>query len=112
MVAVLHFVSEEDDPFGAVARIRDRLAAGSYLVVSHASAEGRPEAAASHRELYSRTPTPMTMRRRDAIARFFDGFDLVDPGLVWLPLWRPDDPSAAAERPERTTGFAGVGRLR
>ncbi len=112
MVAVLHFVSEEDDPFGAVARIRDRLAAGSYLVVSHASAEGRPEAAASHRELYSRTPTPMTMRSRDAIAQFFDGFDILDPGLVWLPLWRPEDPSAAAARPERTTGFAGVGHLR
>ena len=112
MVAVLHFVSDEDDPLGAVARIRDQLAPGSHLVLSHASAEGRPDAAASHRELYSRTPTPMTMRSRDAIAQFFDGFDLVDPGLVWLPLWRPDDPHAAAERPERTTGFAGVGRRR
>jgi hypothetical protein len=112
MVAVLHFVSDEDDPFGAVARVRDRLAPGSHLVLSHASAEGRPEAAASHRELYSRTPTPMTMRSRDEIARFFDGFDLVDPGLVWLPLWRPDNPGAAVEQPERTTGFAGVGRRR
>jgi hypothetical protein len=112
MVAVLHFVRDDDDPFGAVARIRDRLAPGSHLVLSHASDEGRPDAAASHRELYSRTPTPMTMRSRDEIARFFDGFDLVDPGLVWLPLWRPDNPSAAAERPERTTGFAGVGRRR
>ena len=110
VVAVLHFVGDEDDPFAAVARIRDRLAPGSHLVLSHASADGRPEAAASHRELYSRTPTPMTMRSREEIARFFDGFDLVDPGLVWLPLWRPDDPEAAARHPERTTGFAGVGR--
>ena len=112
MVAVLHFVGDKDDPFGAVARVRDRLAPGSHLVMSHASAEGRPEAAASHRKLYSRTPTPMTMRCRDEIAQFFDGFDLVDPGLVWLPLWRPDNPGAAVERPERTTGFAGVGRRR
>jgi SAM-dependent methyltransferase len=112
MVAVLHFVGDEDDPLGAVARIRDQLAPGSHLVLSHASDEGRPEAAASHRELYSRTPTPMTMRSREQIAGFFDGFDLVDPGLVWLPLWRPDDPHAATERPERTTGFAGVGRRR
>ncbi|SET21607.1 SAM-dependent methyltransferase [Geodermatophilus poikilotrophus] len=110
VVAVLHFVSDEDDPFGAVARIRDRLAPGSHLVLSHASADGRPEAAASHRELYSRTPTPMTMRSREEIERFFDGFDLLDPGLVWLPLWRPDDREAAARHPERTTGFAGVGR--
>jgi S-adenosyl methyltransferase len=110
MVAVLHFVNDQDDPFGAVATVRDRLAPGSHLAVSHASAAGRPAAAASHRELYSRTPTPMTMRSRDEIARFFDGFDLVQPGLVWLPLWRPDNPGAAAEQPERTTGFAGVGR--
>lgn len=110
MVAVLHFVGDADDPFGAVARIRDRLAPGSHLVLSHASDEGRPDAAASHRELYSRTPTPMTMRSREQIARFLDGFDLVDPGLVWLPLWRPDDPGAAARQPERMTGFAGVGR--
>jgi hypothetical protein len=101
MVAVLHFVGDKDDPFGAVARVRDRLAPGSHLA-----------AAASHRKLYSRTPTPMTMRSRDEIAQFFDGFDLVDPGLVWLPLWRPDNPGAAVERPERTTGFAGVGRRR
>jgi hypothetical protein len=42
MVAVLHFVSDEHDPFGAVARVRDRLAPGSHLVLSHASAEGVP----------------------------------------------------------------------
>src|SRR3954462_10947171 len=51
MVAVLHFLSDEDDPFGAVARMRDRLPPGSFLVLSHASAGGRPEVAGSHREL-------------------------------------------------------------
>jgi SAM-dependent methyltransferase len=110
MVAVLHFVPDEDDPVGAVARIRDRLAPGSHLVLSHASAEGRPEQAASHRQLYRRTATPMTMRSPAGIARFFDGFDLVDPGLVWLPLWRPDEPGASHQQPHRTTGLAGVGR--
>jgi SAM-dependent methyltransferase len=110
MVAVLHFVPDEDDPAGAVARLRDRLAPGSHLVVSHASAEGRPEVAGAHRELYRRTATPMTMRTPAEIARFFDGFDLVDPGLVWLPLWRPDEPATGQSRPERTTGLAGVGR--
>jgi SAM-dependent methyltransferase len=108
MVAVLHFVPDEDDPVGVVARIREWLAPGSHLVLSHASAEGRPEVAASHRELYSRTPTPMTMRSRAEIARLFDGFQLVKPGLVWLPLWRPDDPDVD-QNPERTTGYAGVG---
>lgn len=112
MIAVLHFVSDEDDPVGAVAHLRDRLVAGSYLVLSHASAEGRPDLAASHRQLYSRTPTPMTLRGRAEIARLFDGFELVEPGLVWLPLWRPESPSHGVEQPERTTGFAGVGLKR
>jgi SAM-dependent methyltransferase len=109
MVAVLHFVPDEDDPWGAVARIAARLAPGSYLVLSHASTEGRPEMAGSHRQLYSRTPTPMTMRSRTEIARLFDGFELVEPGLVWLPLWHPDHPEDAEHAPERTTGYAGVG---
>jgi SAM-dependent methyltransferase len=112
MVAVLHFVPDEDDPNGAVEKIRTRLAGGSYLVLSHASAEGRPEKAGSHRQLYRRTATPMTMRSRTELENFFDGFELVEPGLVWLPLWRPDDPAAAEQQPERTTGYAGVGRKR
>jgi SAM-dependent methyltransferase len=112
MVAVLHFVPDADDPAGAVARISARLAGGSHLVLSHASAEGRPDQAGSHRQLYRRTPTPMTMRSRTEIEALFDGFELLDPGVVWLPLWRPDDPAEAARQPERTTGYAGVGRKR
>lgn len=112
MVAVLHFVPDADDPALCVAKVRDQLTSGSYLAVSHASAQGSPEFADSHRQLYRRTPTPMSMRTRDQIERFFDGFELVHPGLVWLPLWRPTDPGQAQERPERTTGFAGVGRKR
>lgn len=110
MVAVLHFVPDADDPGRRVAELRDQLAPGSYLAVSHASTQGRPEFADSHRQLYRRTPTPMSMRTREQIEQFFEGFDLVDPGLVWLPQWRPTDPEQAQERPERTTGYAGVGR--
>jgi hypothetical protein len=112
MVAVLHFVPDADDPRGAVARIAARLARGSYLVLSHASAEGRPDQAGSHRQLYRRTPTPMTMRSRTDIEALFDGFEVVEPGVVWLPLWRPDDPAEVERQPERTTGYAGVGRKR
>ena len=112
MIAVLHFVPDDDDPRAAVTRIGARLAPGSFLVLSHASADGRPEMAGSHQQLYSRTPTPMTMRSRAEILQFFDGFELVEPGLVWLPLWHPDLPEDADQQPERTTGFAGVGRRR
>ena len=110
MVAVLHFVPDEDDPAGLVARFRDAVPAGSFLALSHATAGQQADRAAEHRGLYQRTATPMTMRTRDQVARFFDGYDLLEPGLVYLPLWRPDSTEPPVERPERMTGLAGVGR--
>lgn len=110
LVAVLHFVPDDDHPGEVVAAYRDALPSGSYLVVSHASHEGRPEQASTHQELYDRTPTPMTMRSREEIAAMFDGLDMVEPGVVWLPLWRADPLDHVSRNPERTTGFAGVGR--
>ncbi len=109
MVALLHFVSDEDRPAELVAGFRDAVPAGSYLVMSHASTGGQPARAAEHRDLYRRTPTPMTMRSREQVVSFFDGFELVDPGLVYLPLWRPEPEEAGLPDPERFSGLAGVG---
>jgi SAM-dependent methyltransferase len=109
LVAVLHFIPTSDDPAGVVARFWDAVAPGSYLVISHASYEGQPDLTTTHQRLYTRTATPITMRSRAEIADLFNGFKLVDPGLVYLPLWRPE-PEDDLDHPERTTGFAGVGR--
>ena len=68
MVAVLHFVPDEDDPVGLVARFRDAVPPGSYLALSHATAGERADRAAEHRSLYQRTATPMTMRNREQVA--------------------------------------------
>jgi hypothetical protein len=110
MVAVLHFVSDDDDPGGLLAGYRDAAPAGSYLVLSHATAGEHADRAAEHRDLYQRTATPMTMRSREQILGLFDGWELVEPGLVYLPEWRPDPGAPAVDRPERFTGLAGVGR--
>ncbi|WP_190823224.1 SAM-dependent methyltransferase [Saccharopolyspora pogona] len=111
MVAVLHFVGDESRPNEIVARYREGLAPGSFLILSHASADGRPDVAPSHADLYrQRTATPLTMRTRAAVTEFFDGFELIDPGVVTLPLWRPVAAADVAEHPERFTGLAGVGR--
>jgi S-adenosyl methyltransferase len=110
MVAVLHFVPAEADPAGLVAKLRDAVPAGSFLALSHAVAGQQADRAAEHRGLYQRTATPMTMRTQDEVAGFFDGYELVEPGLVYLPLWRPDPGDPPVERPERMTGLAGVGR--
>ncbi|NKE58378.1 hypothetical protein FXN61_16720 [Lentzea sp. PSKA42] len=110
MVAVLHFVPDSDDPAKIIASYRDAMAPGSFLVVSHASQDGQPVKAGSHQDLYRRTPTPMTMRSRPEVTALFDGFDLVDPGVVFLPLWRPESLDDVDEHPERFTGLAAVGR--
>jgi SAM-dependent methyltransferase len=110
MVAVLHFIPDDADPVGLVARFRDAVPPGSYLALSHATAGELADRAAEHRSLYQRTATPMTMRNREQVQRFFDGYELVEPGLVYLPQWRPDPGMSGVDRPERMTGLAGVGR--
>jgi hypothetical protein len=110
MVAVLHFVPDEDDPAGLVARFRDAVPAGSYLALSHATAGEQADRAAEHRGLYQRTATPMTMRTRDQVVRLFDGWELAEPGVVSLQQWRPEPGTPAPDRPERMPGLAGVGR--
>jgi O-methyltransferase involved in polyketide biosynthesis len=110
MVAVLHFVPDEADPAGLVARFRDAVPPGSHLALSHATAGEQAGRAAEHRSLYQRTATPMTMRTREQIVALFDGFEPVEPGVVYLPQWRPDPGTRAVDRPERLAGLVGVGR--
>jgi hypothetical protein len=110
MVAVLHFVPDDADPAGLVARFRDAVAPGSYLALSHATTGERADRAAEHRGLYQRTATPMTMRTREQVEHLFDGWELVQPGLVHLPQWRPEPGTPSPDRPERMPGLAGVGR--
>ncbi len=111
LVAVVHFVTDDEDPWRSVAAVRDALPPGSALVLSHASLEGRPDQAQNHQELYRSTPTPLTMRTQEQITSLFEGFDLVDPGVVYLPEWHPENPLTVGEHPERMTGMAGVGLL-
>lgn len=111
MIAVLHFVADERRPARIVAAYRDALAPGSFLALTHATQDGqRPEQASEHRKLYARTATPMTMRSHDEIARLLDGWDLVEPGLVRMPLWRPDSAEELPENPEEFAGYGAVGR--
>jgi S-adenosyl methyltransferase len=93
--AILHFVSDEEDPRGIVRALRDYLPPGSYLALSHVTSDLRRESAAPAAAVYDGTTAAATLRSRAEIAAFFEGFQLVEPGLVQLPLWRPDHgPSA------------------
>lgn len=98
MVMVLHFVPDSDDPRGILATYREALAPGSALVIAHGSreTEGMPT---SHlhtaRQMYEREVGSVILRTRAEVAALFDGFDLVEPGVTWVPQWRPEVVTAA-----------------
>ncbi|MEV0523716.1 SAM-dependent methyltransferase [Streptomyces sp. NPDC050439] len=112
LVAVLHFVEDAYDPYTAVAELRDATAPGSVIALTHASYEGMPipaEQAGQAVGVYKDIRNPLIMRSREEIARFFEGYDMVEPGLVPMPRWRPDT-APEEEDPYAFSGFAGVGR--
>ncbi|HEU4425608.1 MAG TPA: SAM-dependent methyltransferase [Pilimelia sp.] len=111
IVAVLHFVPDSDDPASVITTIRDALVPGSFLTLSQASDEGRPrEQRDDAEEIYRRTDNPLAVRNRAELTRLFDGFTLIEPGVVWVPQWRPD-PLDSVHDADRAAFVGGMGRL-
>jgi hypothetical protein len=111
LVAVLPFIADAEDPWRIVAALRDALAPGSYLVLCHGTAESKPVVARAAEKVYNRSvATHVHPRSHLEILRFFDGFELVDPGLVYVPLWRPDSPADVPADPAKYWCLVGVGR--
>ncbi|HEX3782866.1 MAG TPA: SAM-dependent methyltransferase [Pseudonocardiaceae bacterium] len=109
MCTILHFVPDAEEPERIVARYRDALAPGSYLAISHGTTDNRPDLQAFG-DAYQQTPNPVTLRSKERIARFFDGFELIEPGIVFTPQWRPEHPSLVGEEPEKSGVYAAAGR--
>jgi hypothetical protein len=108
LVAVLHFLDDTEDPWSIVNQLKDRMAPGSYLIISHVTADNiTPQAARQARDAYQGASAPGVPRTRAQIARFFGGLDMVSPGLVNISGWRPDEIG-----PPAGTGlfYAGIGR--
>jgi hypothetical protein len=105
LCAILHFIADEEHPYGIVSTLVEAMAPGSYLVISHAE---------RHRELtavtdsYRGANAPAALRSCVEIAGFFDGLELLAPGVVYLPLWRPDGPVFFEDNCVRAYG--GIGR--
>jgi hypothetical protein len=108
-VGVFHFVPPESDPSGVVAAYRDAVAPGSHLALSQFTSDLQPEEMAKVEAVMRDSANPMYSRTRDQITALFDGFELVAPGVVPLPLWRPEE-GATAEDADRSGILAGVGR--
>ena len=113
LVAVLHFITDAEDPWRIVTRLRDALAPGSYLVLCHGTDEGKPVVARAGEKVYDRSVSAqLQMRSRAGILRFFDGFELLDPGLVYIPEWRPDSPADVPDDPSQIWALVGVAQKR
>lgn len=117
LVAVLHFVSDEEDPWGLVTRYLDRFPPGSYLTLSHAALAEQvsDEATQVGTKIYNATATPLNDRSRSEIERFFTGLQIVPPhvgaapGIAYIGEWGADDPALADSEGSRL-GYAAVAR--
>lgn len=111
LLLMLHFIGEDEQVYRAARTLREAMASGSYLAVTHGTYDkAPPDVMAQLRELSRLTPTPPTYRTRAHMEEIFDGFDLVEPGIVHTPLWRPEgSEDLFLDRPERSLVLAGVG---
>jgi len=109
LVAVLHFFPDSDEPAALVAELREALAPGSYVVISHGTTDGQAPGVAEAMVHYNQTTAPFQPRSHSEVMAFFDGLEIIDPGLVPVPRWRPD-PRQAGDPPGRIAAYGGVGR--
>jgi hypothetical protein len=90
LVGVLHCIPDDDDPWGIVKRVVAAVPTGSYLVVGHPASDIQvAEAAQATAGLNARIAEPVTFRPREQVARFLDGLEVIDPGVVSYSQWRP-----------------------
>src|SRR5262249_448684 len=98
LIALLHAIPDSDDPHAIVARLIDVRPPGSYLALSHLGPEFlTPDALKETQSMSGRIQQQITWRSREQVARFFEGTDLVEPGLVRVEEWRPEPGTSKTE---------------
>ncbi|MET8805471.1 SAM-dependent methyltransferase [Streptomyces sp. NPDC004546] len=112
--ALMHFITDEQDPYGIVNRLLDALPSGSALALSHCTPDLDPTTWQKVTDVYTNAGTPVQFRSRADVARFFDGLELLEPGITMGHRWRPDLSSADATAAEPPTDaqvslWTGVG---
>jgi trans-aconitate methyltransferase len=108
LVSVLHMIQDHDDPNAIVRRLTSAVSPGSFLVLTHVASDIEPEAMAEMtRRVNEHVAQPATPRDYATVARFFADLELVPPGVVRVPEWRPTSPEAAAAP---STQWGGVGQ--
>ncbi len=111
LLGILHFIPDTDEAYATVDRLVGAVPSGSYLAMTHATLEiggdsqGNAEAQA---EWNAKAATPITPRTKQQIARFYHDLELLEPGIVSMTQWRPDE--AAKRLPAEVAGYCAVGR--
>jgi SAM-dependent methyltransferase len=108
LVAVLHFVVDDEDPYGAVQTLMDAVAPGSVLVLSHVTDDLDPQRVRATAKAYDKSSVKVAVRSGKEIAAFFDGLELLEPGMVPLARWRPDGEVDA--KADKIGMYGGVAR--
>lgn len=109
LIALMHFLPDDQDPYGITRTLVDALPAGICLVLSHGTADQHPELGQETRTAYKKGAIALRMRTRAEVEPFFEGLDLVEPGLDPATERYREEPAPAVER----SGFyVGVGRVR
>ncbi|CAM5403827.1 SAM-dependent methyltransferase OS=Streptomyces alboniger OX=132473 GN=CP975_08445 PE=4 SV=1 [Streptomyces alboniger] len=108
MIALMHFVTDEEDPYGLTRTLLDALPSGSHLMFSHGTTDEHPHLVKSVTKTYREGEIPLRMRTRAEVEPFFEGLELLSPGLVTATQWYKDTPAPA----EEPSGFyVGVARV-
>ncbi|MEV1008593.1 SAM-dependent methyltransferase [Streptomyces sp. NPDC049881] len=110
-VAVLHFVADEEDPAGIVRTLRETVVPGSHFILSHATADIAPEEAMGVQRSYRAQGVPLTLRTKERFTTFFDGLDIVEPGVQVVSDWRSTVPEAERPDPANVSWYGGIGRV-
>jgi len=110
MSAVLHFVESDADAQSIVASYRNAIAPGSYIMISQGTQETEGGQVERVIRLYDETDSPFTARDRHRFTRLFKGLDLVEPGVVYVPQWRPESPEDVDDHPELSCAYGAIGR--
>jgi S-adenosyl methyltransferase len=110
LIAILHAVDDADDPYQIVATLLDAVPPGSYLALSHVASDIDPEKIAEATErLNQLSHQHFTLRDHAQVTRFFDGLELLEPGVARVEEWRP---ASELERQNRSAVWGGVARKR
>jgi hypothetical protein len=111
LIAILHFIQDDEDPYRIVRTLMDAMPSGSWLVICHAQARtDREDAIQQFGKLYQRATVHGRLRAQAEILRFFDGLELAPPGLVPMTTWRPDTAVSDAEADAGRWALVGVAK--